>query len=147
MFKFRADIRINTVNCVGVMGKGVALAFKRRSPQMFSEYAEACKKKEVVPGKLHVWKDPVTSEITVNFPTKRHWRNNSRYEDIEEGLLALKEFLTKYPKATVTLPALGCGHGGLDWPRVYSMIREHLDKVDCEILVFQPTDSLIINER
>jgi len=106
MFDLPADIRINTVNCVGVMGAGVALAFKRLHPLMFAEYQRKCSTGLIRPGRLHIWQSP-DGERIVNFPTKRHWRDNSRYEDIEAGLIALRAFLADQGPANVTLPALG----------------------------------------
>jgi len=135
-----ADIRINTVNCVGVMGAGLALAFKTKYPAMFRDYQRACKSGEVKPGKLHVWKDLYGGWI-INFPTKRHWREPSRYEDIEKGLIALKNYLADQGKLKVLLPAVGCGHGGLDWSRISEMIRKHLKDLESDIIVFEPADS------
>lgn len=140
MFDVPADIRINTVNCVGVMGAGVALAFKRRYPLMFAEYQRKCTAGLIRPGLLHIWQSP-DSERIVNFPTKRHWRDNSRYDDLEAGLIALKAFLADQGHVRVTLPALGCGHGRLNWNIVAAMISTHLHGLEAQITVFQPADS------
>ena len=140
MFHLPADIRINTVNCVGVMGAGVALAFKRLHPLMFAEYQRKCRAGVIRPGQLYVWQSP-DGERIVNFPTKRHWRHNSRYEDIDAGLLALKTFLADQGPVRVTLPALGCGHGRLNWTIIASMITKHLQGLEAQITVFQPADS------
>ena len=140
MFDVPADIRINTVNCVGVMGAGVALAFKRLHPLMFAEYQRKCSAGLIRPGQLHMWQSP-NGERIVNFPTKRHWRDNSRYEDIEAGLIALKAFLADQGPVHVTLPALGCGHGRLNWNIVAAMIAKHLHGLEAQITVFQPADS------
>lgn len=137
----RADIRINTVNCVGVMGAGLALAFKTKYPVMFRDYQKACKAGQVQPGQLHVWRDPVTNEQIVNFPTKRHWRQPSRYEDIEVGLVALRAYLQGQGGVSVALPALGAGHGGLEWNKVKQLISMYLSEVEAEIHVFAPLDS------
>ncbi len=144
MFATPADIRVNTVNCVGVMGAGVALAFKQRFPKMFREYKRQCELGLVRPGELHIWKS-LGGDWIINFPTKRHWREKSRYEDIESGLVALREYLAKQGHVRVTLPALGSGHGGLDWTRVSTMIRKHLEGLEAEILVFDPADSRAID--
>lgn len=145
MFDTDVDIRVNTVNCVGVMGAGVALAFKTRYPAMFRDYKKACDAGEVQPGRLNVWR--TLTEWIINFPTKRHWRENSRYEDVEDGLKALRQYLDNVGKSVrVALPALGCGHGGLDWSRVSKMIVEHLANVQAEIFVFEPSDSLRVGE-
>ena len=140
MFDVPADIRINTVNCVGVMGAGVALAFKRLHPLMFAEYQRKCTAGLIRPGQLHIWQSP-DGERIVNFPTKRHWRDDSRYEDIEAGLIALKAFLADQGRIHATLPALGCGHGRLNWKVVAAMIRKHLQGLEAQITVFQPADS------
>jgi O-acetyl-ADP-ribose deacetylase (regulator of RNase III) len=147
MFKIPAKVRVNTVNCVGVMGSGVALACKRRYPAMYKEYREKCKKGEIKPGSLFIWEDKRTHEYIVNFPTKRHWRNPSQYDDIESGLVALKEFLHILGKIEVALPALGCGHGGLDWVIVAGMIYDYLNGLDANIHVFKPSDSRQIANR
>jgi len=143
MFERAFDIRVNTVNCVGVMGAGVALAFKERYPEMFREYKRKCDARAIKPGELHVWRH-LQGDWVVNFPTKRHWRENSRYEDIEAGLVALKRYLVAQGHVTVALPALGCGHGGLDWKRVSEMIRRYLNDVPASISVFAPHDSRTI---
>jgi O-acetyl-ADP-ribose deacetylase (regulator of RNase III) len=143
-FDFDADIRINTVNCVGVMGAGVALAFKKKYPEMFKEYARECKEKEIAPGKPTVWKegDMFSKGIEIiNFPTKNHWRNPSEYEYIEDGLIWLSNYLKNKEGLTITLPALGCGHGGLDWGEVKRLILKYLKKTSNNILVFEPEAS------
>lgn len=140
MFAVPADLRVNTVNCKGAMGKGVALAFKNRYPDMFKDYQKACRDGQVRPGSMHIWKN-LTGDWVVNFPTKRDWREPSRYEDILSGLDALHTYLKKQGPITVALPALGCGNGGLDWERVSSMITDKLSDLDATILVFEPADS------
>lgn len=143
-FDFDADIRVNTVNCVGVMGAGVALAFKKKYPEMFKEYARQCKEKEITPGKPTVWKheDMFSKGLEIiNFPTKNHWRNPSEYEYIEKGLIWLSNYLKNREGLTITLPALGCGHGGLDWERVKRLIQKYLEKTSNKILVFEPETS------
>lgn len=136
-FDYVADIRVNTVNCVGVMGAGVALLFKDRFPDMFIDYFKACENKEIKPGKPHVWHDNnMFSKTTIiNFPTKIHWENPSEYEFVEKGLVWLKEYLINKEYSTVTLPALGCGHGGLDWNVVKELIIKYLGDVKAKILV------------
>ena len=141
IFKAGTDARVNTVNCVGVMGAGVALAFKNRYPEMFKDYQNACRDGRVRPGTIHVWRSQ-TGDWVINFPTKRDWRDNSRYEDIQSGLAALRDYLREQGNITVALPALGCGHGGLDWSRVAPMIAEKLGDLEARVLVFEPADSL-----
>ena len=137
MFETPVDIRVNTVNCVGVMGAGVALAFKQRYPEMFRDYQRDCKEGRVKPGAMHVWRS-LSGDWVVNFPTKRDWREPSRYEDINSGLDDLRRYLDEVGPVRIALPALGCGNGGLDWQRVSGMIRGKLDGVDAHVLVFAP---------
>lgn len=140
MFETPADLRVNTVNCVGVMGAGVAAAFKKRYPEMYRDYVRACKNGEVQPGRLHIWKT-LTGEWVVNFPTKRHWKEKSRYEDIEAGLVELRKYLAAQGSVRMTLPALGCGHGGLSWEKVAPLIEQYLGDLPAEVFVFAPQDS------
>lgn len=137
IFDIPADIRVNTVNCVGVMGAGVALSFKNRYPDMFRDYKRACKAGDVKPGRLHVWKN-LESEWIINFPTKIDWREPSKYEYIEAGLKSLREFLSQHKDVKVVMPPLGCGLGGLDWGKVSSMIHESLLDLESEIIVLEP---------
>ena len=145
MFAGAYDIRVNTVNCVGVMGAGVALAFKERYPDMYRTYRAACDAGQVRPGKVEVWR--TLTEWIVNFPTKRHWRQKSRYEDIDSGLKSLREYLSAQGRVSVALPALGCGHGGLDWERVRPMIEQALGDLDADVVVFEPADSIELGRR
>lgn len=140
MFETPVDIRVNTVNCVGVMGAGVALAFKQRYPEMFRDYQRDCKDGRVMAGAMHVWRS-LSGDWIINFPTKRDWREPSRYEDIDSGLDALRRYLDGVGPVRIALPALGCGHGGLDWQRVSGMIRDKLGGVDAHVLVFGPAAS------
>ncbi|MCR8714825.1 macro domain-containing protein [Stenotrophomonas indicatrix] len=143
-FEHDADIMVNTVNCVGVMGAGVALAFKKKFPLMFESYRAACKAGLVRPGCPQLWvrEDMISGRLEiVNFPTKDHWRNSSEYSYIEDGLAWLSRFLDNRPGKLVTLPALGCGNGGLDWTIVRSMIDRHLKDTPAEVLVFEPASS------
>lgn len=141
MFEVEADVRVNTVNCVGVMGAGVALVFKQRYPSMFTEYQDLCRRRALRPGKLHVWSSLI-GETVVNFPTKDHWREPSEYEYIASGLLALRDYLRPMGSVKVALPALGCGHGGLEWSKVSQMILLALADLPAHIYVFTPGDSV-----
>lgn len=143
-FDYEADIRVNTVNCVGVMGAGVALEFKNRFPEMFHAYVGACKRGEIAPGKPFVWEEETLfSHCTVvNLPTKVDWRDPSQYEYIEADLRWLRDYLSTCRESTVvTLPALGCGHGGLDWRIVKERINFHLGDLAARILLFEPSSS------
>ncbi|PTS98417.1 hypothetical protein DBR11_14890 [Pedobacter sp. HMWF019] len=148
-FDFEADIRVNTVNCVGVMGAGAALQFKTRYPKMFEEYLLECRLGRVQIGKPHVWTDQEFfnhSPKIINFPTKDHWRQPSEYSYIEKGLEWLRNYLIHNQAISLTLPALGCGHGGLDWAKVKPMIEQALEGLPTKILVFEPESSTTIGE-
>ena len=119
-----AEALVNTVNTVGVMGKGIALQFSRAFPDNLVAYEKVCKAKELCPGKMFVFQ---TSELNgprwiVNFPTKRHWRGSSRIEDIQAGLQALIEEIRNRQIHSIAVPPLGCGNGGLDWNKVQPLI-------------------------
>lgn len=141
LFEQPAQIRINTVNCVGVMGAGVALAFKQRYPEMYRDYVRACRRGDIRPGEIHVWR-PLGEDWIINFPTKRDWREPSRIDDIGAGLDALKRYLQPLGPVTVALPALGCGHGGLDWTQVSQLIESKLSGLDAHFYVFEPAASV-----
>jgi O-acetyl-ADP-ribose deacetylase (regulator of RNase III) len=139
-----AEALVNTVNCVGVMGKGIALQFKQAYPEMFSEYEKACRRKEVQPGKMHVvcTKSLLNPKYIINFPTKRHWKNKSRMEDIELGLADLIKVIKELNIKSIALPPLGCGNGGLRWDEVRPKIEaafEHLKEV--EVHLYEPAGS------
>ena len=140
---FHEDVEalVNSVNCVGVMGRGIALQFKNVYPANFEAYAAACKRKEVEPGKMFVFE---TGKLTnpryiINFPTKRHWRGKSRMEDIDSGLRALAEEIRERHIRSIAIPPLASALGGLRWaevaPRIESMLRE-VD--DIEAVIFSP---------
>lgn len=136
------DVLVNTVNTVGVMGKGIALQFKDEFPNNFAVYADACRKGELYPGKLLVVKDRSLrygEKTIVNFPTKVHWRNPSKYEYIEKGLVALREFIIAGKVDSIAIPPLGCGNGGLDWSRVKPMITEALSDLQTTIHIYEPS--------
>jgi O-acetyl-ADP-ribose deacetylase (regulator of RNase III) len=136
-WEYPATVRINTVNCVGVMGAGIAKAFKERYPQMFTEYHRYCLSGQLKPGELHVWENG--SECVVNLATKDHWQAPSQYDWIEKGLYALGTLLSEQKRlCRVALPALGCSNGGLQFPRVWSMICDELSEQTHDIMVFPP---------
>ncbi len=148
-FDHEADIRVNTVNCVGVMGAGVALQFKTKFPKMYEEYVRECNLGRVKIGKPHVWVDNDffnSSPIIINFPTKDDWKKPSEYDYIDKGLVWLRRYLEEKGKVRITLPALGCGHGGLDWTVVKKMIIDSLEHLEATILVFEPASSQVTSE-
>lgn len=119
------EAMVNTVNCVGYMGKGIALQFKQAFPANFKAYEAACKLGEVTPGKMLVHDHGMLIEprYVINFPTKRHWRGKSKIEDIESGLAALVEEVRERGIRSIAIPPLGCGLGGLDWKEVRPRIE------------------------
>jgi len=139
----RAEALVNTVNTVGVMGKGIALMFKERFDRNFNLYAAACKAKLVKTGQMFVTE---TGELDgprwiINFPTKEHWKGDSRIEWVETGLEDLKRVLRERGIRSVAIPPLGAGNGGLDWPTVKARINAALADLDeVEILVYEPTN-------
>lgn len=141
-----ADALVNTVNCVGIMGRGIALQFRKAFPDNFKAYEEACKRKELQPGRMFVFR---TGQLTnpqyiINFPTKRHWKGNSRLVDIESGLKDLVKEVRQLGIRSIAIPPLGCGQGGLDWAEVRPRIEQALKAVpDVQVLLFNPTDAPI----
>jgi len=141
ILKDEAEALVNTVNCVGVMGRGIALQFKKAWPENFQAYANACKREEIQPGQMFVFE---TGRLTppryiINFPTKRHWRGKSRIEDIEEGLAALAEVVQARCIRSIALPPLGCGLGGLDWEDVRICIENALGNLpNVRVRVYEP---------
>lgn len=141
ILKAGTEALVNTVNSVGVMGRGIALQFKESFPANFRAYAAACKRGEVEPGRMFVFD---TGELTlphyiINFPTKRHWRGKSRIEDIRSGLVALVDEVRARGIRSVAIPPLGSGLGGLDWAQVKPLIEEAVSCLpDVDVLVFEP---------
>lgn len=137
-----AEALVNTVNTVGVMGKGIALMFKEAFPENFKAYDIACKREEVVVGKVFVTQrsDMLGPQWIVNFPTKKHWRHPSKLEWIEAGLEDLKRVIIQNHIHSIALPPLGAGNGGLEWVQVRPRIEAVLgDLPDVDILVYEPT--------
>jgi O-acetyl-ADP-ribose deacetylase (regulator of RNase III) len=136
-----AEALVNTVNCVGFMGRGIAAQFKRTFPANFRAYATACRRNEVVPGKMFVFP---TGQLTnphyvINFPTKRHWRGKGRIEDIDAGLTALVHEVEERGIRSIAIPPLGCGLGGLDWRDVKPRIQAAFAGLTAvRVLVFEP---------
>lgn len=139
----KAEALVNTVNTVGVMGKGIALMFKEAFPENLRAYVDACKKKEIEVGRVfvterHNWVGG--PKWIVNFPTKQHWRNPSKIEWIKEGLQDLKRFIIENNVRSIALPPLGSGNGGLDWRVVRPAIESVLGTLpDVEVIVYEPT--------
>jgi O-acetyl-ADP-ribose deacetylase (regulator of RNase III) len=145
----RVDAIVNTVNTVGVMGKGIALQFKRKWPANFKAYEAACKRGEVVPCKMFVFDNGQLAEpkFIINFPTKRHWRQPSKLADIECGLEDLVKQIKTLRIRSIALPPLGCGNGGLEWSQVRPLIEKAFASVpDVEARLFEPSDAKSVRE-
>lgn len=136
-----AEALVNTVNTVGVMGKGIALQFKQVYPDNYEAYRKACSHHEVQPGKMLVFptEKMVNPKYIINFPTKRHWKEKSRMEDIEAGLKALVEVVSNLCIQSIAIPPLGCGNGGLSWVEVKSRIEAAFrDLSGIDVFLFDP---------
>jgi O-acetyl-ADP-ribose deacetylase (regulator of RNase III) len=138
LFESGAPVLVNPVNCVGASGKGLALEFKRRFPEMEKSYRAFCRRGEMRPGRLHLWRNPPRCHSVVCFPTKRHWRDRSRIEDIEAGLAALRDLCLGEDLGWVALPRLGCGLGGLSWDVVGPLVDHYLGRLPEPVKVYRP---------
>lgn len=139
----QADVEalVNTVNCDGFMGKGIALQFKQAWPGNFDAYAKACLAEQVRPGQMFIWETGrmVNPRYIINFPTKRHWRGKSRITDIQDGLHALVADVQRLGIKSIAVPPLGCGNGGLDWSEVRPLIESAFEELpDVNVQMFSP---------
>ncbi len=137
IFRSRAQTLVNTVNCVGVMGKGIALGFRKRFPQMHDDYVQRCDRGEVKLGRPYLYKQSDGPWI-LNFPTKDHWRSVSRLADIEAGLDYLEDHYSKWGIVSLAVPPLGSGLGGLEWQVVGPTLYSHLSRLDIPVELFAP---------
>jgi len=141
ILKAKADALVNTVNCVGVMGRGIALQFKKEFPEMFKAYKSVCDRGELKPGKVLVY-DLNRFEkphFVINVPTKDHWRGKSRLEYVDAGLQALIAEIDRLGIESIAVPPLGCGLGGLDWGEVRHRIEEAFKALpNVHVLLFEP---------
>ena len=141
IFSEDAEALVNTVNCVGVMGRGLALQFKHKFPANFQAYAARCGRNEIVPGRVFVFDtaNSVPPRYIINFPTKRHWRGKSRISDIDAGLESLAQEVRLLGIRSIAIPAFGAGLGGLDWSDVRSRVQAALEPLDeVQVVVFEP---------
>ena len=141
LLEANTEALVNTVNCVGIMGKGIALQFKQAYPDNFSQYARACEAGEVQPGRMFVTRtgSMLPPYYIINFPTKRHWRGRSLIEDIEAGLAALAQEIERLGIRSISVPPLGCGNGGLDWLDVRPRIEQALGALESvQVVVYEP---------
>jgi O-acetyl-ADP-ribose deacetylase (regulator of RNase III) len=135
------DALVNTVNTEGVMGKGIALQFKKAFPENFSSYERACKAGEVVVGRVHVVRRLASPRFIINFPTKKHWRQPSKLEFVRDGLVDLVATVRAHGIQSIAIPPLGCGNGGLEWSDVKpEILRAFTGLPDVRVVLFEPSD-------
>lgn len=145
LFESTAQTLVNTVNCVGVMGKGLAQIFKKREPGMFAAYERICSQRLLKPGKLWLWRGE--KSWVLNFPTKMHWRNPSKLEWIEAGL---EKFASAYEEQginEISFPQLGCGNGSLDWGEVKPLMEHYLSKLPISVYIHDFTVDIGLPEH
>ena len=142
IFLSDADALVNTVNCEGHMGKGLAFQFKKNYPEMEKDYKRICELGELKPGKLHFFEE--NNKLIINFPTKNKWRAKSKIEYIEEGLIALKDELIQRNIKSIAIPPLGSGNGGLTWNEVKQSIENQLNEISAKVKieVYEPAASV-----
>ena len=140
-----AQTLVNTVNLVGVMGKGIALRFKQVYPEMFREYQEACRTGAIAVGRPWIYRTP--RKWIMNFPTKRHWRQRSRIEDIEAGLDTFVRTYASEGIHSVAFPALGCGNGELPWDEVRPLMERYLKALPIDVFIYPPLPKTVTPEH
>lgn len=141
LLRSEVDAIVNTVNCVGIMGKGIALQFKQAFPRNYEAYRRACDSREVRLGRMFVFDtgSMISPRWIINFPTKDHWKSKSRLQDIETGLEDLKDVIKRLGIRSIAMPPLGCGNGGLDWRDVEPVIRRAFDDMpDLDVQLYAP---------
>ena len=141
----KTEALVNTVNTVGVMGKGIALQFKEMFPYNYKEYLAACKRGDISPGKLLTVKDQTLEgqKLIINFPTKTEWFKKSQYDYVESGLVDLVKVIEEYEIKSIAIPPLGCGNGGLKWEKVKPLIEKYLSPLEgVDIIVFEPNEQV-----
>ena len=144
LLKSNMHALVNTVNTVGVMGKGVALAFKKRYPDMYQDYVRRCERGEVRLGEPYVYR--ADDHLIVNFPTKEHWRSVSRLQDIVDGLDYLERHYKEWQIKSLAVPPLGCGNGQLEWRVVGPILLRHLKRLDIPVELYAPHGSTLLGE-
>jgi O-acetyl-ADP-ribose deacetylase (regulator of RNase III)/uncharacterized protein YwgA len=137
MFTSKHQTLVNTVNCVGVMGKGIAQIFKQKFPEMFADYAARCDRGEVRLGRPYLYRD-LTGVSIINFPTKSHWRAATRLADVEAGLDYFAKHFKEWGVTSVAFPPLGCGNGGLEWTMVGPVMYSKLSKLGIPVEIYAP---------
>jgi O-acetyl-ADP-ribose deacetylase (regulator of RNase III)/uncharacterized protein YwgA len=144
LLKSRMHALVNTVNTVGIMGKGVALVFKKRYPEMYRDYVRRCDRQEVRLGEPYPYK--VDDHLIINFPTKEHWRSVSRLSDIVAGLEHLERHYKEWDVKSLAVPPLGCGNGQLEWRVVGPVLLRYLRELDIPVELYAPHGSSLIDE-
>ncbi|KAA6316743.1 hypothetical protein EZS27_032991 [termite gut metagenome] len=134
LFNSEYQTLVNTVNCVGVMGKGIALEFKKQYPDMFETYKTYCYENLITIGVLYLHRRP--NKWVLNFPTKVHWRNPSKLEYIENGLQKVLEKYKEYGMTSIAFPLLGCSNGGLNREDVSPLMNEYLSKLEIPVEIY-----------
>ncbi len=144
LLEAKTEALVNTVNTVGVMGKGIALQFKEAFPNNYKQYRKACKDGALTIGNLLVVQEATLNgeKTIVNFPTKQDWKRPSTYEYIESGLKALASELNKGLIKSIAIPPLGCGNGGLEWTKVRNLMENYLQDLPVDIQIFEPNESI-----
>lgn len=145
LLESKAEALVNTVNTVGVMGKGIALQFKNQFPENYKTYVKACKEGTLKTGSLLVTEETTLlngKKWIVNFPTKTDWRKPSEYEYIESGLQELVRVISEKNIKSIALPALGAGNGGLIWQQVKALIEKYLEHIECTVFVYEPNQQI-----
>lgn len=140
---------VNTVNCVGIMGKGIALQFKQAFPENFRQYKKACDVSSVQPGQMFTVStgNLFNPRYIINFPTKRHWKGKSKIEDVQAGLKALIVEVQQLGIGSIAIPPLGCGNGGLEWAQVKPLIIEAFAELpDVQVVVFEPLGAPVADQ-
>ena len=142
IFRQRVEALVNPVNCLGVMGRGLALQFKVAYPECFPPYRQACRDGALRPGNVLITPTGYAMpKCIVHFPTKRDWRDNSLRHDIDEGLRDLAIAIQHRRMTSIAVPPLGCGLGGLSWTSIRPLVERHLGGLSCDITVLEPVPS------
>jgi O-acetyl-ADP-ribose deacetylase (regulator of RNase III) len=140
IFNSKCQTIVNTVNCVGVMGRGIALEYKNRYPEMYEKYKKLCEEQKISSGTLWIYK--TKDRWILNFPTKNHWRYPSKMEYIEKGLKKLKDTYHKKGIKSIAFPQLGVSSGGLDWENVRSLMKQYLSQMNIPVEIYVYSNDL-----
>ncbi len=139
ILKSQMQTLVNTINCKGIMGAGLARDFKKLFPLMYEDYREKSKNKEIKVSKPYIWKNlEITNKTVLNFPTKNHWKEPSKMTWIDEGLQYFIENYKQWGVTSIAFPALGCNLGGLTWIEVKPLMIKHISKLDIPVEIYEP---------